>query len=164
MIVMRRIVLAALLVLTLQFSGQTSLKAQTGMPAMGPSIGSIGADPFSGYYSWFLPRQAAMAAQPTLNNQLNMYTAERVASQNMPANGLNSMDLAGLGLAGANAPSLDSDAPRNPRPRLSSTGPIVENSMGKGLGRYHSRAGSYYPTMRQGTYGNNGLPKTSRGR
>ena len=160
---MRRIVVATLFSLPLFLAGSHSAQAQTGMPSMVPSIGSVGADPFSGYYSWFLPRQAAMAAQPTLNSQLNMYTAERMASQNMPQNGLNNLDLAGLGLAGANTPNLDSDAPRNPRPRLSSTGPIVENSQGKGLGRYHSRAGSYYPTMRNGTYSNNGLPKM-RGR
>lgn len=160
---MRRLVFAVLFTATICLANTSSSHAQTGMPSFGPSIGNIGADPFSGYYSWFLPRQAAMAAQPTINNQLNSYTADRVASQNMAQGSLSNLDLSGLGLAGAAASNLDSDAPRNPRPRLSSTGPIVENSRGQGLGRYHGRAGSYYPTMRNGTHANTGLPP-SRGR
>jgi hypothetical protein len=160
---MRRNVLTGL-ILCAGISALMSTVSAQGMPGMGAGgMGGVAADPFTGYYSWFLPRQAAMAAQSTVGNQLNMYTSDRVASQNMPQSNMGNLDLAGLGLAGASVPSVDSDAPRNPRPRLSSTGPIVENSMGKGLNRYHERAGSYYPTMRRGTFANPGLPPSRRG-
>lgn len=136
--------------------------AQIAMP--GASIGNMAADPFSGYYSWFLPRQAAMAAAPTINNQLNQYTAERVASQNSSAANMpNVLDYASLGIGAATGSAVDDNRPRNPRPRISSTGPIVENAGGRGLGQYHGRANSYFPTLRGGTYTNTGLPR-SRGR
>lgn len=163
---MRRLLFAGLLFIGVSLTAPQADAQGIGMPGFG--IGSVAADPFSGYYSWFLPRQAAMAAQPTLNNQLNMYTSERVQNQMDPrgggGGGLGGIDLSSLGLAGSKPTDLNSDQPRNPRPRLSSTGPIVENSRGTGLSRYHGRSGSYFPTMRTGTYRNNGLPPSRRGR
>jgi hypothetical protein len=135
--------------------------AQNFNPGFG--MGNVSADPFSGYYSWFLPRQAAMAATPTVNNQLSQYTAERIDSMNESARSSNSvLSYANLGLNG-NQSQFDDDRPRNPRPRLSATGPMITNTNGRGLSGYHDRAGSYYPTMRQSTYRNPGLP-ASRGR
>ena len=160
---MRRLLIAGFLFLGVSLTASQADAQGVGMPGFG--IGSVAADPFSGYYSWFLPRQAAMAAQPTLNNQLNMYTSERVQNQmESRGGGLGGLDLSSLGLAGSNPSDLNSDQPRNPRPRLSATGPIVENSRGTGLARYHSRSGSYYPSIRPGTYRNNGLPQSRRGR
>lgn len=134
---------------------------------MGFGMGSAVADPFSGYYSWFLPRQAAMAATPTVNNQINQYTAERVDSFNDSMRANNSvLSYANLGLGGGGAPNqagFDDDRPRNPRPRISATGPMITNPAGRGVSGYHDRAGSYFPTMRQSTYRNPGLPR-SRGR
>lgn len=162
-VLMRKLLIAGFLLLgVFQFSSPADAQGPA-MPNFG--IGSVAADPFSGYYSWFLPRQAAMAAQPTLNNQLNMYTSERVQNQLEPrSSNLGGLDLSSLGLAGSKTTDLNSDQPRNPRPRLSSTGPIVENTIGLGLSRYHSRSGSYFPSMRNGTYRNNGLPASRRGR
>lgn len=158
---MRRILTASLTLVTVSYMGG-SVKAQ-GVPGFG--IGTVGADPFAGYYSWFLPRQAAMASQPTVNRQLNSYMSERVSNQlSPPSSTLGGLDLSNLGIGGAAPSDLNSDQPRNPRPRLSSTGPVVENGMGRGLSRYHGRAGSYFPTMRSGSYANNGLPPTRRGR
>lgn len=137
--------------------------AQVPNQGFGIGIGSVGADPFSGYYSWFLPRQAAMAATPTVNNQLNQYTAERVDTFNESMRANNSvLSYANLGLGGGsvNQAGLDDDRPKNPRPRLSSTGPMITNTTGRGIMGYHDRAGSYYPTMRQSTYRNPGLPRS----
>jgi hypothetical protein len=160
---MRKSLSILMLMVAAQLLANSANAQGPGMPGFG--IGSVAADPFNGYYSWFLPRQAAMAAQPTLNNQLNMYTSERVQNQMDNRSGnLGGLDLSSLGLAGSNGSDLNTDAPRNPRPRLSSTGPVVENSRGTGLMKYHARAGSYYPTMRTGTYRNNGLPPSRRGR
>lgn len=153
---------AAAVIAMLGLSSETQAQI-VATPGMG--VGSVGADPFSGYYSWFLPRQAAMASQPTVNRQLNMYMADRVSDQlSPPSSNLGSMDFSNFGIGGANSPDLNTDAPRNPRPRLSSTGPVVENGMGRGLTRFHGRAASYYPTMRNGTSANPGLPKSRRGR
>lgn len=157
---MRRIVFAVM-ALCAFLTIASEAKAQ--LPGLG--VGTVGADPFSGYYSWFLPRQAAMASQPTVNRQLNNFMADRVSDQLSPRSStLGNVDFANLGIGGSSAPDLNSDSPRNPRPRLSSTGPVVENSMGHGVSRYHDRAGSYFPTMRGSTYANRGLPPFRRGR
>ncbi len=142
------------------FTGREAA-AQNQAFGMGFGMGSVGADPFSGYYSWFLPRQAAMAATPTVNNQLNQYTAERVDSFNDSLRANNSiLSYANLGLGGpVNQAGLDDDRPKNPRPRLSATGPMITNAAGRGIMGYHDRAGSYFPTMRQSTYRNPGLPR-----
>ena len=162
---MRRTVLTGLLLIAgISTTISNAVAQNVGGGMGGPSMGNIAADPFTGYYSWFLPRQAAMAAQSSVGSQLNAYTSDRVASQNMPQSNMSNLDLAGRGLGGAGMPSLDSDSPRNPRPRLSSTGPIVENSQGKGLNRYHGRSSSYFPTARKGTFANPGLPPSRRGR
>jgi hypothetical protein len=130
---------------------------------IGAGIGNIAADPFSGYYSWFLPRQAAMASTPTVNNQLNQFAAERVDNyaESRRASS-NVLDYATLGIGAATGQDLDDGRPRNPRPRLSSTGPVVSNYTGHGVGRYHERSGSYYPTQRASTYRNPGLPGRRR--
>lgn len=129
---------------------------------MGFGMGSAVADPFSGYYSWFLPRQAAMAATPTMNNQINQYTAERIDGMNESLRSSNSiLSYANMGLGGpTNQGGFDDDRPRNPRPRLSATGPMITNTAGRGVSGYHDRAGSYFPTMRQSTYRNPGLPRS----
>jgi len=160
---MRKSLSVLMFAIVIPLLANTAQAQGPGMPGFG--IGSVAADPFSGYYSWFLPRQAAMAAQPTLNNQLNMYTSERVQNQMDNRSGnMGGLDLSSLGLAGSKGADLNTDSPRNPRPRLSSTGPVVENARGTGLAKYHGRAGSYFPTMRNGTFRNNGLPPSRRGR
>lgn len=159
---MKHAFLAAAAVMAV-FGLSSEAQAQATIPGLG--VGTVGADPFSGYYSWFLPRQAAMASQPTVNRQLNMHMSDRVNDQlSPPSSNFGSMDFGNFGIGGAKAADLNTDAPRNPRPRLSSTGPVVENAMGRGLTKYHGRAASYYPTMRTGTHANAGLPPSRRGR
>ncbi len=161
---MKRIVTIGLVVAGILSIAERTASGQNQNLGMGFGIGSVGADPFSGYYSWFLPRQAAMAATPTVNNQLSQYTAERIDNMNEAARSSNSvLSYANLGLGGGTGQAFDDDRPRNPRPRLSATGPMITNTTGRGVAGYYDRAGSYYPTMRQSTYRNPGLP-VSRGR
>jgi hypothetical protein len=157
---MRR-VLAIGLVLAGAWAFSTPASAQVG--GMGFGIGNVAADPFSGYYSWFLPRQAAMASTSTVNNQLSQFQAERVDSINEAARSSNSiLNYATLGIGAAQGQSIDDDRPRNPRPRLSATGPMVTSGGGRGVTGYYDRAGSYFPTMRGSTYRNPGLPARRR--
>jgi hypothetical protein len=139
----------------------TSVQAQFN-PGFGVGIGSIGADPFSGYYSWFLPRQAAMAATPSVNNQLSQYAAERVDSFTESGRAGSALNYANLGIGSATGQTVDDGRPRNPRPRLSATGPMVTSQGGHGAGGYYERASSYYPTLRGSTYRNPGLPQSRR--
>ena len=59
---MRRNVLTGL-ILCAGISTLMSTVSAQGMPGMGAGgMGGVAADPFTGYYSWFLPRQAAQSA------------------------------------------------------------------------------------------------------
>jgi len=161
---MKRILTIGVVVAGILSTAGSEASAQNQNMGMGFGIGSVGSDPFSGYYSWFLPRQAAMAATPTVNNQLSQFTAERIDNMNDAARSSNSiLSYANLGIGNATGQTFDDDRPRNPRPRLSATGPMNTNISGRGVSGYHDRAGSYFPTMRQSTYRNPGLP-VSRGR
>lgn len=161
---MKRVLTIGLVVAGILSIAGPEATAQNQNFGIGFGMGSVGADPFSGYYSWFLPRQAAMAATPTVNNQLNQFTAERIDNMNEAARSSNSiLSYANLGLGNGPGQGFDDDRPRNPRPRLSATGPMITNTSGRGVAGYHDRAGSYFPTMRQSTYRNPGLP-VSRGR
>ena len=114
-------------------------------------------------FTELLPRQAAMASTSTVNNQLSPFQAERVDSINEAARSSNSiLNYATLGIGAAQGQSIDDDRPRNPRPRLSATGPMVTSGGGRGVTGYYDRAGSYFPTMRGSTYRNPGLPARRR--
>lgn len=117
-------------------------------------------DPFFQYYAWFLPRQAAMAAQPRANDQINAVAAARA-------------DVAiaeRQGLYDATSPfGLDQYDPSQPfrreavRARTSATG-ITSTSLAHGQAdrRYFGRTGGYMPTARFYVPGSSKVPQSRR--
>jgi len=102
-------------------------------------------DPFTFYYGFYLPHQAAIAAQPTPMDTLNAVTAAR--QYNAPANrsgmfdpvspyGMDEPDLFGAGGRGLG--------------QAMSTPSMNSNARGTGPALYYNRTARYFPGMRQG--------------
>jgi len=133
-------------------------------PASQAQIQSNFTDPFFLYYGWYLPRQAALAAQPTsvdiinqasVNRQLNATTERGGYFEPIEPFGLNELD------------------PNRPFQRQPGSGPaytrrslstLTTPSMsGSGPPGYYNRAGMYYPNLRAG-HGSNANIYTARRR
>jgi len=113
-------------------------------------------DPFFLYYGFFLPRQAALAAQPQPEDNIrNLAVQRQFAIQN---------DRSGLydpiGRLGVD--ELDPLRPfgqrsgSSPRARTAPTGMPVSHVNGRGPAGYYNNHGSYYPTIRSGQAGRRG--------
>lgn len=102
-------------------------------------------DPFFLYYSWFLPRQQALAMQPRPSNTVNaMATIRQDAALSDRAN-----------LYAAPANRFDGYDPNrlfdNPTGRRMGGSAAIGGSIdGNGPGRYYNRTSSYYPGLRTG--------------
>lgn len=109
-------------------------------------------DPFFLYYSYYLPRQAALAAQPQPDDYIRARAQRRqvAAVTERGAGGL----FDPLGSLGAE--ELDPLRPFGTRsstsrqPRLAPTGVTSSNVAGLGPPAYYSRHGSYFPGIRSG--------------
>jgi len=107
-------------------------------------------DPFFLYYGFFLPRQAALAAQPGPEVGLQQNQMNRAA--------MALTDRAGLydPIRDIGADELNSGTPfagRSGRNRLATTAPtglMTTHIRGTGPAGYYNRTGRYYPTMRTG--------------
>lgn len=128
-------------------------------------------DPFFQYYGFYLPRQAALAAQPTTPQMLNDVA---VARQNIVQ-----QDRSGLYNPGVSPYMSDSYDPMNPfsrqggeqrLPRLS--GQLIggRSSSIPAPDLFYNRTSSYYPTFRSGNSANrtmvgqrNGLSRAGAG-
>lgn len=116
-------------------------------------------DPFYQYYAWFLPRQAAMASQPRVNDQINAVAAARA-------------DVAISERQGLYEPvspfALDRYDPSKPfqreavRGRTGATGLTSTNVRGLGDSRYFNRSGGYHPTARFYVPGRTAVPSGGR--
>jgi hypothetical protein len=141
-----------------------------GLAAFAPTVRAQGAgafspgfsDPFFLYYGFFLPRQAALSAQPTTANQLVDVAAAR---QNYAL-----ADRAGLYDPNVNNPfAMDTD-PLNPFPsrrgaeRLPPIPPhfIAPRSQSRVDVPYFNRAGRYFPTLRTGSNANQNVVGSNR--
>lgn len=117
-------------------------------------------DPFYQYYAWFLPRQAAMASQPRVNDQINAVAAARA-------------DVAISERQGLYEPTspfaLEQYDPSKPFQReavrgrsrttgLAATGMTSTNIRGLGDARYFGRTGGYHPTARFYVPGHSTIP------
>jgi hypothetical protein len=130
-----------------------------GLAAFAPAVQAQGfsagfSDPFFLYYGFYLPRQAALAAQPSVPNQLNDVAASR---QNYAL-----ADRAGLYEPNTNQFGFDQADPLSPfKPRTGAerlprlpynvASPRVETHMMNGSYRSAAR---YYPAMRPGSNAN----------
>ncbi|MDX2035726.1 MAG: hypothetical protein SFX72_03660 [Isosphaeraceae bacterium] len=107
-------------------------------------------DPFFLYYGYFLPRQQAMAATPTVTDTINAVTAARQG--NASTNRANLYDP-----NGNFAPLEDFENPGGGSRRQDARAPYLQsgrfpsgNIGGTGPGLYYARTARYYPGLRQG--------------
>jgi hypothetical protein len=124
-------------------------------------IGGVTADPFSFYYGYYLPHQAAMAARPTPLDSINEVAAQRqmtaqtdraalydpispyAEDENDPFRA--NSRRGGGGLSGGY------------KPHMFTYGKANSNSRGEGPGLYYNRTARYFPTLREGRGPNQNL-------
>jgi len=107
--------------------------------------GNLGSDPFSFYYGYYLPHQAAIAAQPTPLDTINAITQQRQfnavtnrAALYDPISPYAEEDLDPLTPYGA----------QRGRARGTQTTPgFASNARGSGPGLYFNRTGRYHPAL-----------------
>jgi hypothetical protein len=126
-------------------------------------LGTSGADPFSLYFGYYLPHQAAVAAQPNALDTINQITAARGYAA--------VTDRAGLydPISPYGDEELDPLRPigsrrggeRLARPQLNPGS--TSNARGTGPAMFYNRTARYYPQIRPGRGSNRNLAVT-RGR
>ena len=105
-------------------------------------------DPFTFYYGFYLPHQAAIAAQPTPMDTLNAVTAER--QFNAPTNRSGMFDpVSPYGLDDPDIFSAGGSGGRGRGPAVSSPD-MTSNARGTGPALYYNRTARYFPGMRTG--------------
>jgi len=114
-------------------------------------------DPFYQYYAWFLPRQAAMAAQPRVNDSINAIAAARSDVAQAERQLYN--PVVPYGDSGDPNQSFRREGARGRTP--SGVGLPSTNVGGRGDSRYFSRD-PYHPGARLTTQGR--APSVPRGR
>jgi hypothetical protein len=108
-------------------------------------VGGVGADPFSFYYGYYLPHQAAIAAQPSPLDTINAITAAR--QQNALADRPSLYDP--ISPYGDDQDLLDPFSRRG-QERLTKLNGAASNARGTGPAGYYGRTGRYHPTLRSG--------------
>lgn len=107
-------------------------------------------DPFFLYYSFYLPRQAALAAQPTPEDFIRYNNTQRQVDIQSERRGLYEP----IGTIGLD--ELDPSRPYGVRSgssrlvRTSASGLVSTNLTGHGPASHYNRTAAYYPTMRTG--------------
>ncbi len=107
-------------------------------------------DPFFLYYGFYLPRQAALAAQRQPEDNIRALSAQRQYTAQTDSAGLFAP------IAPIGADELDPLRPFGTRSgstrlaRTSMAGLPAGNVSGRGVSGYHNSVGSYYPTLRSG--------------
>lgn len=118
-------------------------------------------DPFFLYYGFYLPRQAALAAQRQPEDSIRAYSAQRQYTAQTDAAGLYEP------LAPIGSDELDPLRPFGVRTgstrmtRTSIAGLPAGNIGGRGVAGRHNSVGSYYPTLRTGPAGARRGPRTT---
>jgi hypothetical protein len=137
---MRRIGLAIVAITALSAFSGTARAQTTGF-----------SDPFFLYYGWYLPRQAALAAQPgpEVTVQQNQFVRQQAAVVDRA--GLYSAP-AGIGFDELNSSNQFAGRTmgRMPHAVAARTGINSTNINGAGHSSFFNRTSQYYPTMRSG--------------
>ncbi len=122
-----------------------------------------GVDPFSFYYGYYLPHQAAIAAQPTPLDTINQVTAARQFTALSERQGLYDP------ISPYGEEDLDPSRPYSARrggdkgARAYSFPVTTSNIRGTGPGLYYARTARYYPQLRTGKGPNRNIAVTRRG-
>jgi hypothetical protein len=142
---------------------------------LSPFSGIQQADPFSFYYGVYLPRQASLAAQPTVSDTINYRAAERQryavtdrsALLDPFAGSPFGLDSFGAGGGFGGGPTQEDRSKQDRRSRIiSPTGVTSTHLDGRGPIGYFNSTGAYFPTRReaQGPNSNVAVIGQSRGR
>jgi hypothetical protein len=122
-----------------------------------------GVDPFAFYYGYYLPHQAAIAAQATPLDTLNQITAQRQVSALQQRQGLYDP------ISPYGEEELDPNTPYSGRrgtERLAHPGlfPVTTSNLrGAGPAAYYGSTRRYFPTIRTGRGPNRNIGVTRRG-
>ena len=126
-------------------------------------------DPFFAYYSFFLPRQAALAAQPNINDTINAQVAARQAYATTnranlydPSGGYGAFDGYNPNAA-FDGSATRSRTGRQGGPSLPYRGLPTTNISGSGPALHYNRAAQFYPSLRSGRGPNRNLAVSGRG-
>jgi len=111
--------------------------------------GNIGSDPFTLYYSWYLPNQAYQAAQPRPQDTIN---ANAVSRQYNALRDRGDLFDPGSPFGDEGADPFAPYAPRRPGASSRIVGnPHQGNVRGSGPPSYYYRHDRYFPSVRRGT-------------
>ena len=124
-------------------------------------------DPFFLYYSYFLPRQAALAAQPNVNDSINAAVADRQSYASTNRESLYDPN-GGYGAFDGYDPNAVFNNPTQrgrgtSRQTLQTRGLPTTNIRGRGPALYYNRAAQYYPGLRNGQGPNHNLAVGGKG-
>jgi hypothetical protein len=123
-------------------------------------------DPFFLYFSYFLPRQAALAAQPNVNDTINQNVANNQVNARTNRSGIYDPN-GGYGAFDNYDPNDTFERPGGARginqSRRGFRGLPSTNIAGRGPALYYNRAAQFYPSLRNGTGPNRNLAVTGRG-
>lgn len=141
---MRRIVLGLALALVLGV-GAMPARAQNVNPG---GFGDL-SDPFTAYYSWYLPFQIQQAALPRPDDTIRAYSAARQQAALTERAGLYD-PIGGLGVGYDPMQSFGVAGGQSRRARTVPQGMVNLNINGAGPTGYFNRSGTHYPTLRTG--------------
>lgn len=114
------------------------------------------ADPFSFYYGVYLPRQAALAAQPRVGETIQSYSADRQYSALTERAGLYD-PVGNFGVQSFDPLQPLGRRGRERLPRARVGGVVNTNINGQGPATYYSRTGFYHTRLPRGQYNNSNL-------
>ena len=143
-----------------------ALAPATSANAQGIGAG-VGADPFSFYYGYYLPHQAAIAAQPRVSDPINQVVANRQYAAQTDRSSLydpispygdeESDPLRPYSPQGGRGAGRAAGAPSF------TYGGNNSNTRGNGPAMYYSRTARYFPSLRTGRGPNSNVGVSRRG-
>jgi hypothetical protein len=124
----------------------------------------VSSDPFSFYYGYYLPHQAAIAAQPTPLDTINQITAQRQYAAQTDRSTLYDPISPYGDEEDTMRPYGKRGGERLAKVQGFSYGGNNGNSKGTGPAMYYNRTARYFPGLREGRGANQNLAKVRGGR
>jgi hypothetical protein len=120
----------------------------------------VTADPFSFYYGYYLPHQAAIAAQPTPLDTINQITAQRQYAAQTDRSSLYDPISPYGDEDDSTTPFGRRGTERRAKVQGFTYGANSGNARGVGPAAYYGRTARYFPGLREGRGANQNLAKT----